>query len=121
MLTDADTKSDAGFIRFNVGSGLCLSIVRTQISWLSSICRVILPIPLRLFRSLAGSDIAFHLLSSSRSPSAQHVDVGICVDLQCVCVYGLVALQIVRLLANRGARIVAMTTLNAIIISQTAM
>jgi len=29
--------------RFNVGSGLCLSIVCTQISWLSSICHVILP------------------------------------------------------------------------------
>lgn len=55
--SDADIKSDAGFISFNVGSGLCLSIVRTQISWLSSICRVILPIPLRLIRSLAGSDI----------------------------------------------------------------
>jgi len=52
--------------------------------------------------------------------SAQLVDVGISVDLQCVCVYGLVALQIIRLLANRGARVVvAMTTLNAIMISRT--
>lgn len=80
-----------------------------------------LPIPLRLFHSLAGSDKAFHFLSSSTLPLAQHVDVGICVDLQCVCGYGLVALQIARLLANQGASVVAMTTLHAIIISRAAM
>lgn len=93
------TKSDARFIRFNLAVGSFS--LHTQISWLSSICRVTLPIPLRLFLSLAGSDRTFHFLSSSRLPSAQHVDVGICVDLQCVCVYGLVTLQIVRLLTNR--------------------
>lgn len=77
-----------GFIRFNVGTGLSL---HTQISWHNPICCVTLPIPLRSLRSIAGSDKAFHFLSSSRSPSTQHVDVGICVDLQCGCVCGLVA------------------------------